>query len=103
MDLRQLRYLAAAADAESFTAGARRAFVSQPTFSQAIAALEHELGVALFDRTARGAVPTCAGTRAVELARSVLRNSEALKNVGRAERPAKPLRLGVLPTVPGRC
>jgi DNA-binding transcriptional LysR family regulator len=101
VDLRQLRYLVAVADAGSFTAGARRAFVSQPTLSQAIAALEGELGVVLFRRTGRGAVLTAAGSRAVDHARSVLRESEALKDVSRAGGRAKPpLRLGVLPTIP---
>jgi LysR family hydrogen peroxide-inducible transcriptional activator len=100
VELRQLRYLVAVADAGSFTAGAKRAFVSQPTLSQAIAALEDELGVVLFHRTARGAVPTSAGGEAVDIARSVLRGTAAVKNVGRVGRPAKLLRLGVLPTVP---
>ena len=38
----------------SFSAGSRRAFVTQPTLSAAISALEAELGFALLERHARG-------------------------------------------------
>ena len=61
VDVRQLRYLVAVADAGSFTAGAKRAFVSQPTLSQAIAALENELGVVLFHALNQGVVNVVLG------------------------------------------
>src|SRR5258707_1239654 len=50
MDFKQIRYFVAIAEAGSFSAGARRAFVTQPTLSAAIAALEAELGFALLER-----------------------------------------------------
>ncbi len=50
MDLKQIRYLVAVAEAGSFSAAARRAFVTQPTLSAAVAALERELGVRFFER-----------------------------------------------------
>lgn len=100
MELRQVRYFVAVADAGSFSAGARRAFVTQPTLSAAIAALEAEIGGALFERRARGAVLTPLGERALAHARAVLREAEFLKALGRRETPQKPFRLGVLATLP---
>ena len=99
MDFRQIRYLVAVADAGSFTAGARRAFVSQPTLSAAIAALEKELGTRLFERQARGVTLTAEGQRALAHARDVL---HAITEM-RRDKPAagaRRLRLGLLPTLP---
>lgn len=100
MDLKQVRYLVAVADAGSFSAGAKRAFVTQPTLSVAIAALEAELGVKLFDRRARGAALTPEGTRVLAHARAILREAETMKATGRHTAAQKPLRLGLLPTLP---
>ena len=102
MELRQVRYFVAVADAGSFSAGASRAYVTQPTLSAAIAALEAEVGGALFERRARGAVPTPLGERALAHARAILRETEFLKATGRRESPQKPFRLGVLSTLPPR-
>ena len=98
MELRQLRYLLAVADAGSFTAGARRAFVTQPTLSASVAALEAELGMTLLERGARGARLTTEGRQAVEQARAVLRHVEALKTMTRAP-TQRPLRVGLLATL----
>lgn len=100
MDLKQIRYFCAVADGGSFSAGARRAFVTQPTLSAAIAALEAELGIRLFDRRARGVVLTMEGREALEHARAVLRHAEHLKGTRRNAVVPKPLKLGVLPTLP---
>jgi LysR family hydrogen peroxide-inducible transcriptional activator len=99
MDLRQIRYLVAVADAGSFSAGARRAFITQPTLSVAIAALETELGVKLFERRARGTVPTPEGSRVLIHARAMLREAETMKTWRKGAAP-RPLRLGLLPTLP---
>ncbi len=94
-----MRYLVAVAEAGSFSAAARRAFVTQPTLSAAVAALEGDLGVRLFERGGRGVSLTAEGRRALHHARNMLREGETLKHVGRAAAPARPLRLGILPTV----
>src|SRR5437868_1054314 len=100
MDLRQIRYLVAVADGGSFSAGARRAFITQPTLSVAIAALETELGAKLFERRARGAVLTPEGQRVLAHARAMLREAETMKTIRRKDTAPKPLRLGLLPTLP---
>jgi DNA-binding transcriptional LysR family regulator len=100
MDLKQIRYFIAVADAGSFSAGAKRAFVTQPTLSAAIAALEGELGFALFEREARGISLTAKGLNALETARSILRETERLKAPSQDQQPGKRLRIGLLPTLP---
>lgn len=77
LSLRALRYLVAVAEAGSVTGAARRLHVSQPAVSEALAALEAELGVALLlRRHARGVTLTPAGARVVAEARSLLRHAE---------------------------
>jgi DNA-binding transcriptional LysR family regulator len=72
MELRQLRYFIAVAEAESFTAAAHRLHLAQPALSQQIRALEEELGVKLIERGARRSQPTDAGMRMVARARRIL-------------------------------
>ena len=100
MDFKQIRYFVAIAEAGSFSAGARRAFVTQPTLSAAIAALEAELGFSLLERHARGVRLTPRGEEVLETSRSILRQAEQLKATSGSKPPGRPLRLGILPTIP---
>src|ERR1700733_13929557 len=61
MEFRQLRSVVAVARHASFTKGAAALAVAQPALSQAIASLERELGVRLFDRSSRRVALTDAG------------------------------------------
>lgn len=76
MDLRQLRYVMAVVDHGTFTEAARAMHVAQPSLSQAVRALEAELGVELFHRTGRQAQLTSAGEALVGPARRALRDVE---------------------------
>ena len=76
MELRQLRYFLAVAEHESFTRGAEKVAISQPSLSIQIAALEDELGAPLFDRLGRRVALTEAGRLFREHAQRVIRETE---------------------------
>jgi LysR family nitrogen assimilation transcriptional regulator len=61
MESRQLRYFSEIAEAGSFTAAAARLHIAQPALSRQVAALEKELGTALFLREPGGVRLTEAG------------------------------------------
>src|SRR5690242_20470169 len=63
MELRQLRYFAAAARLESITGASREFGLSQSALSQQIHKLEAELGLELFARNGRRVKLTAAGKR----------------------------------------
>ena len=72
MDLRQLEYFVAVAEERSFTRGASRANVVQSAASAAVARLERDVGVALFERSGRRVELTDAGRLLLHRARNVL-------------------------------
>jgi DNA-binding transcriptional LysR family regulator len=67
MDLRQLRYFQAVAAAGRITSAARELGITQPALSIALAKLEGELGVVLFDRDHRGVHLTESGRILLEV------------------------------------
>src|SRR5579862_3190570 len=85
MNLQQLRYLVAAADAGSVSGAARAERVSQPVVSRALHELEREYNVVLFRRSGRCLILTDAGQTVVASARPAL---AAVRDVERAARQA---------------
>jgi DNA-binding transcriptional LysR family regulator len=83
MNLRQLEYFVAVVEQGSFTAAAERLFVSQPSLSQQIAALERELGGQLLERLPRGVRVTAAGEGLLAEARATLRHAERARRAAR--------------------
>lgn len=101
MTLTELRYIVALAQEGNFSRAAEHCSVSQPTLSVAIARLEDELGVHLFERGKGFVSPSAIGARVVEQARLALREAEKVRqiaNMGRSQLEG-PLRLGVIHTI----
>jgi DNA-binding transcriptional LysR family regulator len=80
MTLQQLRYVVEVADAGSITAAAARLFISQPSLSAAVAELEAEMGVTIFERGARGVRVSEEGTRFLSYARQVIEQADLLES-----------------------
>jgi len=72
MDLRRLEIFVRVAELGSFSRAAEALFLTQPTVSEHVRALEDELGVQLLDRLGRGAAPTPAGQLLLGYARKLL-------------------------------
>lgn len=74
MELRHLRYFVAAAEEENISRAALKLHVSQPGVSRQIRDLENEIGVQLFERTAKSLKLTDAGKTLLNEARAVLQH-----------------------------
>src|SRR3712207_3874353 len=83
MTLRQLQYLVTVVDEGSFARAAPALYVSQPTLSQQIRALEREVGGALLERLGRGVRPTPAGEAFLPAARAALAAAERARHSAR--------------------
>jgi len=101
MTLTELRYIVALAQEGNFSRAAERCSVSQPTMSVAIARLEDELGVQLFERGKGFVSPSAVGGKVVEQAQLALAEAEKVRQVAMRGRNQLegPLRLGVIHTI----
>ena len=79
LDWDKLRVFHAAAEAGSFTHAAETLRLSQSAISRQVSALEHDVGVPLFHRHARGLVLTEQGEMLFRTAHDVLMKLEAIK------------------------
>ena len=80
----QLRMLVAVVDNKSFTAAAKAVQRAQSAVSQAIATLEFQLDLKLFDRSTRRPTLTAEGAAIVADARAVIDRAQALRTKARA-------------------
>jgi LysR family hydrogen peroxide-inducible transcriptional activator len=101
MNLRDLRYLLAAAETGHFGRAAEACGISQPTLSVQLRKLEEELGVALFERAGKSVVPTDACRRLLGHVRAAVAEADAILAVARDLRDplAGRFRLGIIPTL----
>ena len=101
--LRQLQFFVAAAEAGSVSGAARALSISQSSVTEAIRALEDDLGVILFDRQARGLLITHKGSAFLRHARQILADVATARTTFRdeAETATGRLSLGVTSLVAG--
>ena len=101
MTLTELRYVVALAQERHFGRAAQKCFVTQPTLSLALAKLEDELGVKLFERNKNEVLVTGRGQQIVEQARRVLDEVGKIQHLARGgqDQLSGALRLGVIPTI----
>ena len=85
MELRQLRYFKAIADARSFIRAAGHLCIAQPALSRSMARLEDEIGQTLFVRHSTGVSLTDAGIHLYDHVASVLRRVQVLQDSMAAE------------------
>jgi len=79
MELRELRYFRTVVESGSFSKAAVKLMVAQPSLSRQIRALEHELGMPLLRRNARGVSPTEAGKVLLERALRLEENMDGIR------------------------
>lgn len=101
MTLTELRYVVALAQERHFGRAAQKCFVTQPTLSLALAKLEDELGVKLFERNKNEVLVTAKGQGIVEQARRVLDEAGKIQQLakGGQDQLSGALRLGAIPTI----
>jgi LysR family hydrogen peroxide-inducible transcriptional activator len=102
MNLRDLDYVVALADKKHFGLAAKACNVSQPALSLQIKKLEDYLGLALFERTPHGVVPTEDAAFVIANARLIMEKTAQIKRyaheIAKGLRP-KLITLGVIPTI----
>lgn len=101
MTLTELRYIVALSQEGNFSRAAESCSVSQPTLSVAIARLEDELGVQLFERGKGFVSPSPVGRQVIAQAQLALGEAEKVRQIAMSGRDQLegPLRLGVIHTI----
>jgi DNA-binding transcriptional LysR family regulator len=100
VELRQLRYFAAVAEELNFGRAADKLLIAGPSLSQQIKALEHDLGVRLFDRDRRSVALTPAGAALLPHTRALLERADDLQRRAAQMSGSEPVRLGYVNWLP---
>ncbi|MEP1207802.1 MAG: LysR substrate-binding domain-containing protein [Rhizobiaceae bacterium] len=101
LTFKQLRYFEALAQHRHFGRAANACAISQPALSLQIKELETQLGIILFERSAKQARLTAFGEDFALRVGQILRSVEELEDLARASRDrlSGRLRIGVIPTI----
>lgn len=83
MNILHLKYVVEVADAGSINKAAENLYVAQPNLSRSIKTLEADLGITIFDRSAKGMVLTPDGEEFVGYARKILKQIDNVEDMYR--------------------
>jgi DNA-binding transcriptional LysR family regulator len=98
ISVRRLQYFVTVAEELNFGRAAALLHIAQPVLSRQIAVLERELGVTLFERSARGTALSAAGRTLLAEARAVLASADALqRRAALLARGGQRLAIGFMP------
>lgn len=95
MNTRHISFLRLVIEHGTITAAARQAGVSQPAISQALQALERELGIELFSKQEQRIVPTAAALAVAKLAVRIDALLDEIKTHQQLLGPSSDIRLGM--------
>lgn len=101
MNIKDLQYLVAVHDLNSFSKAADHCFVSQPTLSGQLKKLEMGLGAPLIERSTRKILFTPLGNKVVSQAREILNTVHTIREIARETNDpmAGDFHVGLIPTV----
>ena len=99
--LAQLRTFVTVAEQKHFVSAANKLGISQPSLSQALAALEAGLGIQLIERSTRRVIVTPTGEELLPYAKATLEAADAFvaQSRGALGVLSGPLNIGVIPTI----
>ena len=112
--IRAMQIFQAVADARSFTQAAERLDLPRPSVTNAVQAIEQQLGVRLLQRTTRKVSLTVEGMQYLERCRALLNDLEDMNSLFlatgrkpsgtiRVDMPARLAHLTVIPALPEFC
>lgn len=96
MDLRALEYFVSIYETGSLSAASKKKFVAQPSISSSLKQLEQSLSTSLFVRHARGVQATHTGEQLYPLAKQLLGQATAIRDVFSTDTTKIPFRLGLI-------
>lgn len=89
MNILHMRYAVEVARAGSINKAAEALIIAQPNLSRAVKELESDLGITIFDRSAKGMVVTPEGEQFLQYAENILKQIEAVENLYKNGTPVK--------------
>lgn len=89
--LQQLKYIVKTVECGSISEAAKQLFISQPSLSNAVKELETELGIEIFNRSAKGISLSVDGAEFMSYARQVTEQAELLEQRYKDKKPSRQL------------
>lgn len=91
MTLQQLKYIVKIVECGSITEAAKQLFITQPSLSSSVKGLESDLGIEIFNRSAKGITLTTDGAEFLSYARQVVEQADLLEQRYKGKRPSRQL------------